>query len=355
MHKRILCLITTVALTFSISCPVFASPNSLKDNQNALSKAKTDVTSLESNVEKLDSQIESLIQRINNNKKQIKNTQKDIKVAEKNIKQAEKNIQKEKNLFDERMKAMYINGNEGYLEVILSSKSLSDFISNIETVRTIINYDKKLIANMKDKKAAIVNKKKELNNKEKKLLSLKSDNETKLAKLNKDKQEQKKLVAKAIQVERLYASRVDASRRIVNKSVQNVEKIRKSSPKYVPSRGATGVSSNSIVAYASNFMGTRYVWGGETPNGFDCSGFTKYVYSHFGINIPRVAADQAGVGQSVSRGNLQPGDLVFFGSDIHHVGIYVGDNCYIHAPHTGDVVKISPLTRSDYSCARRIR
>lgn len=352
MHKKILCLVSTLALTFSMSCPVFASPNT---NQNALNKARTDVASLEENVEKLDSKIEGLIQKINNNKKQINNTKTDIKVAEKNIKKAEKDIQKEKGLFDERMKAMYINGNQGYLEIILSSKSLSDFMSNIETVKTIIKYDKKLIATMKNKKAIIVNKKKELSNKEKKLLALKSDNETELAKVSKDKEEQKKLIDKAKKVEILYASRLDASRTIVNKSFQSIQKIRESSPKYIPSRGATGISPNAIVAYASNFMGTRYVWGGETPSGFDCSGFTKYVYAHFGINIPRVAADQACVGQPVSRGNLQPGDLVFFGSDIHHVGIYVGDNCYIHAPHTGDVVKISPLTRSDYSCARRVR
>lgn len=118
-------------------------------------------------------------------------------------------------------------------------------------------------------------------------------------------------------------------------------------------------SQDAVVAYASNFLGTKYVWGGTSPSpGFDCSGFTQYVYRHFGIELPRVSYDQVNVGTSVARDQLQPGDLVFFkkgGQPVHHVGIYVGNNCYMHAPQTGDVVKISPLTRSDYYGARRVR
>lgn len=111
------------------------------------------------------------------------------------------------------------------------------------------------------------------------------------------------------------------------------------------------------MAYANNFLGTPYVWGANGPTSFDCSGFVKYVYSNFGVDLERGTYDQVNQGVSVAREDLQPGDLVFFGSssDPHHVGIYVGDNSYIHAPRTGDVVKISPLTRSDYLTARRVR
>ena len=104
------------------------------------------------------------------------------------------------------------------------------------------------------------------------------------------------------------------------------------------------------------FLGTPYEWGAEGPNTFDCSGFVQYVYAHFGVSTGRTTYDQIERGEYVSRENLQPGDLVFFGSGSpHHVGIYVGNDSYIHAPHTGDVVKISPLTRSDYLSARRVR
>jgi len=121
-------------------------------------------------------------------------------------------------------------------------------------------------------------------------------------------------------------------------------------------RQTSSTSSNAIVAYAESFLGTPYEWGANGPNTFDCSGFTKYVYAHFGISIGRTTYDQITEGQYVSRGNLQPGDLVFFGSGSpHHVGMYIGNNSYIHAPKTGDVVKISQLTRTDYMSARRFR
>jgi cell wall-associated NlpC family hydrolase len=113
-----------------------------------------------------------------------------------------------------------------------------------------------------------------------------------------------------------------------------------------------------VVHYAENFIGTPYVWGGTSPtSGFDCSGFTQYVYAHFGIEIARNTYSQITYGYEVPKGQLQLGDLVFFGNgDIpHHVGIYVGYGQYIHAPRTGEVVKVSPLSsRSDFLAARRI-
>lgn len=92
-----------------------------------------------------------------------------------------------------------------------------------------------------------------------------------------------------------------------------------------------------------------YVYGGSTPSGFDCSGFTSYVFKNTVGSIPRVAQAQYDATTRVSRDDLLPGDLVFFGSStssISHVGIYVGSNQFIHAPSTGDVVKYSSLTGS---------
>lgn len=101
-------------------------------------------------------------------------------------------------------------------------------------------------------------------------------------------------------------------------------------------------SGQAIVSYAKQFLGRPYVYGATGPNSFDCSGLTSYVYKNAaGINIGRTTYDQIKAGSEVSRGNLQPGDLVF--TSDHHVGIYVGDNKMIHAPQTGDVVKISNI------------
>jgi cell wall-associated NlpC family hydrolase len=111
-----------------------------------------------------------------------------------------------------------------------------------------------------------------------------------------------------------------------------------------------------VVGIAMRYLGTPYVWGGASPAGFDCSGFTMYVYAQVGVSLPHNAAAQYGYGSPVSRSDLQPGDLVFF-DGLGHVGLYVGGGSFIHAPHTGDVVKISSLTgwyAATYVGARRL-
>ncbi|MCB2309054.1 NlpC/P60 family protein [Clostridium estertheticum] len=116
-------------------------------------------------------------------------------------------------------------------------------------------------------------------------------------------------------------------------------------------------SSSSLVAVAKKYLGVKYLWGGTTPSGFDCSGFTQYVFKQLKINISRTTYTQVKEGTYVAKANLQAGDLVFFGSVSlpHHVAMYIGGGNVIQAPHTGDVVKITPLKYfSDYATARRI-
>lgn len=115
------------------------------------------------------------------------------------------------------------------------------------------------------------------------------------------------------------------------------------------SYSSTSETRTKVLDYAAQFLGTPYVYGGSTPSGFDCSGFTSYVYANTVGSIPRVAQSQFNATQRVTMDELLPGDLVFFGSSassISHVGIYVGDQIFIHSPHTGDVVKYDSLTGS---------
>ncbi|HST18330.1 MAG TPA: NlpC/P60 family protein [Gaiellaceae bacterium] len=106
---------------------------------------------------------------------------------------------------------------------------------------------------------------------------------------------------------------------------------------------------------ALRYLGVKYVWGGESPKGFDCSGLVAYVFAQLGITLPHYAAAQYGLGAAVPRDQLQPGDLVFF-DGLDHVGIYIGGDQFVHAPHTGDVVKITSMAAygGGYVGARRI-
>ena len=105
------------------------------------------------------------------------------------------------------------------------------------------------------------------------------------------------------------------------------------------------------------YLGVPYVWGGASPAGFDCSGLVMYVYAQLGISLPHYTGAQWAAGMPVSRSQLAAGDLVFF-DGLGHVGIYIGGGQFIHAPHTGDVVKVSSLSESwyasNYDGARRI-
>ena len=128
------------------------------------------------------------------------------------------------------------------------------------------------------------------------------------------------------------------------------------------SAGASNSTSSSrgseVLAYAMKFVGYPYVYGGSSPSGFDCSGFTSYVYKHFGVSLSRTAAGQYSNGTAVSRANLQVGDLVMFGSPINHVGIYAGGGRIVHAANPSRGVTTDTINSGYYNThyvgARRI-
>src|SRR5207248_6265633 len=106
-----------------------------------------------------------------------------------------------------------------------------------------------------------------------------------------------------------------------------------------PASGRAGTA----VRFAYDQLGKPYQYGGSGPNSYDCSGLTMRAWGAAGVALPHNAAAQQGQTRYVSGGNLQPGDLVFFGSPAYHVGIYIGSGRMIAAPHTGDVVKIQSV------------
>jgi len=413
MRKRILPLLVAIGLAMSVSVSTFAGTltqqlnnqqKQLLEQKGSYSQAQNDSDKLEISIETLDSDIENMYSGIDKAKSEIFDTQKKIDQSTKDIAVAQTNIKGEEALFNERMRAMFMNGADSYAEIILNANGIEDFISRVENVKKIVEYDNKIIKELNEKKKAIEVRKEALNDNKMKVLTLKADNENQLDKLTLKKTEQNKLIVEAKKQEQLSKNKVAEAQTLLDGTTSQIKSAADQKSKYdvaiatpkaqtiTPSRGQVSYvvksaskaqvktqtnvtssvvkdvsqpvqkaqpsssSSNAIVAYAETFLGTPYVYGANGPSSFDCSGFTKYVYAHFGISLGRTTYDQIDQGQYVSRGDLQPGDLVFFGSGSpHHVGMYIGNGSYIHAPHTGDVVKISPLTRTDYMSARRFR
>jgi len=131
----------------------------------------------------------------------------------------------------------------------------------------------------------------------------------------------------------------------------------------IPTAGSSAVTplAQQIVDYSMSLQGVKYVYGGYSTKGFDCSGFVKYVYAHFGINVPRSSADYAGFGKKVSRENLRPSDILLFDTDggnwdVSHVGIYIGNGKFIHASTTKGKVVVASLSEypAPYYGARRV-
>lgn len=371
----------------------------IKQGQEELEKAEDKLNELEVKLQELDSQIGGLQDKINENKSNILTKEKDIITIKKEIEKITKDLKEKQQIFDTRMRAIYKSGSPGYLELIIKAEGMSDLFSKVKAIGKLMDFDKKIIEELDNTKLELDNKKESLDSQVKSLNELKIENENKLSEVNIKKQEQKKLVdnakeeSKKVKVDLKEKERkiITFQKDIIQNSSSSVDDIKGAigalretrkiivviddevveliekgkdiiknreaaakAPSIVQSRGgsdAAPASSNSIVNYAYNFIGVPYVWGGTKPSGFDCSGFTSYVYNAFGYGIGRDTYAQIGSGTSVSYNDLQPGDLIFT-NGVNHVGIYVGGGQMIHAPRTGERVKVGPIYK--FSSARRV-
>lgn len=405
MNKKLIAVFMTMGIIMTSGVQALAAPitdaekAAIKQGQEDLEKAEDKLNELEVKLQELDSQIGGLQDKINENKSNIIKKEKDIIAIKKDIEKTTKDLKEKQQIFDTRMRAIYKSGSPGYLELIIKAEGMSDLVSKVKAIGKLMDFDKKIIEELNNTKLELDNKKVDLDNEVKSLSELKIENEKQLSEVNGKKSEQKKLVDKAkeeskkIKVDLKDKERkvIAFQKNIVENSSSSVDDIKSAigalretrktivviddevvdliekgkeiiknkeaaarTSSIVPSRGgsnAAPASSNSIVNYAYNFIGVNYVWGGTTPSGFDCSGFTSYVYNAFGYGIGRDTYAQIGSGRAVSYGELQAGDLVFT-NGVNHVGIYVGGGQMIHAPRTGEKVKVGQIY--GFSSARRI-
>lgn len=303
---------------------------------------------VKSQVDALDTQTEILSEDYNAARVRQALLDKQEKSAAKRLRETTQQTGAMQKRLGSRAASMYRNGQLGFVDVLLGSSDFASFAATWDFLRRLNEEDAHTVDELKVAKAeqaaaqlVLKQRSDQAHAVSRELAAQKKAIESKLV--------SRKRMLLGIEAQVAALDRAEEARRAAEAARAARVSSGSSNRTFPP---PTRAARSQVVAIAKRYLGAPYVWGAEGPNTFDCSGFTMYVYRQVGVRLPRVSRDQIHAGQRVSRGDLQPGDLVFFGSPIHHVGIYVGGGMMINAPHTGDVVKISPLF-SDYVGACR--
>jgi cell wall-associated NlpC family hydrolase len=285
----------------------------------------------------------------------------------------------------QRLRALYVNGDpDSTLDVILGARSLDEVITGLDATQRIAVQDAEITRRAKALRVRVTVR-------EKVLSEARADQAVVVEQLAAEKEA---IEARLAERERLLASVQDEIARLEEVEQRRQAELRRQAAAELArqqrevaaerARGAedagTGSTSQGssggasvfdpdpipevetlepaplpdaskgaqVVAIAMQYLGIPYKWGGASPaTGFDCSGLTMYVYAQIGVSLPHYAAAQYQMGVAVLKDQLQAGDLVFF-RNLGHMGMYIGGGNFIHAPRTGDVVKISSLSESYY-------
>ena len=403
MKKKILSIVMAVAIAMTSATPVFATPSKeVLENQQKYEEINNKIEEIQGKIYSLNEEISPLVEKVENNNKQMDEIKEEIKNTNKEIETANIEIAEQEEILGDRLSELYKSGGQtSYIMLLFSSESFSDLVTKIETVSKIINLDKNMVNDLNEKKTSLDEKIASLEEKSNEIAKITEETNRVLEELEVKKAEQETLIEEAKnEQEKFDAEFLSVSERElvlyqldilqtsnsvsdlqnaisqlrsirdnqlksptvieeVNNSIEaakvKVEDLQaqEAAQNISANRGPTySGSSSDIVNYAYQFIGAPYVYGATGPDVFDCSGFTSYVYMNAaGIDITRTTYSQLGVGTPVSYDELQPGDLVFtYGQE--HVGIYVGNGQYIHAPQPGDSVKVSPIT--SFYAARRV-
>lgn len=334
------------------TCKQFNSYLKKKNNQlqSSIDESKSKISDTQSSLDDVVSKIADL-----NN--QIEQKQQEINYLESSIKSLEDSITAKENEVKERMYAMQsYNNSNSYIEFIFGASNFSDFFSRIDSVNEITQFDKELVEKIADEKKQVESQKATVETVKANIVSqqnqqyaLQSQYEDLLAKQKQD--------LAAAESEK---SKVSDTQNSLDSFLSSVVVTQPSSSGGNKGNGSTTIKpstnipttnkyGSTVVAAAYSKLGCPYVWGASGPNSFDCSGLVMWCYAQAGVSLDHYSGSQGHAGAIIPLSQAQPGDILWKSG---HVGIYIGGGRYIHAPQTGDVVKIASNV-SRFTCAVR--
>ena len=366
--KAVLALVLVVSLTIGSSQVVYATSaqNKKSEAEKNLNDVNKKIDNLEDEKEEIEGELDAKNEELVNLmvdvgilEKEIDQNEKQLKQVKKDLKTAQKNEKKQYQAMKKRIKFMYERGDSAVISSLLESKSMADMLNRVEYFNEGYDYDRNLLDNyektrkqVEDLKAQVEDEKKELETAKDDLKQQQKQLETAMANLRSQQANADTQIANAKSLASEYQKTITEQNKIIQQQQAAAAASGRSSGGSSGGSGGTSkpnsnasvpggnlnppkttnVSGSDVVNYAMQFVGKPYVWGGKDPNtGADCSGFTSYVYAHFGISIPSFSGAQRSCGQEVSYANAQAGDLICYAG---HVAIYMGGGKIVHAKGT---------------------
>ncbi|WP_010054734.1 C40 family peptidase [Carnobacterium maltaromaticum] len=384
MKKRILTLVLAGTLSMTaLATPLTALADDYSDKINSQNEKIKEIETQEKDVTtKLEGVTKEIVvaeEKARVLVEQSQATHAEMEKLTKEVDSLNAKIEKRTAQLEKQARAVQVSASsEGYVDFILSADSLSDVVGRVDVVAQMVSANRELVKAQAEDKATVESNKKKTETKLTEQHEVAGQLEKLKGELEGKKLEQESVVATlaaskaSAEGERdgFIAQKEEADRKAADlkaaeeaankapvlqtstedKKAPVTTTNQESNPPAPIGGGTSGTvtaaEGQAIVAEAANYLGTPYVWGGKSPGGFDCSGFTGYVYSRvLGKSIGGYTVPQESAGVEVSMGALQAGDLLFWGArgNTYHVAIYVGGGTYIHAPTEGDVVKYQSM------------
>lgn len=360
--KALLAVLLTVAMLPAATSAVAAPTNA------AIERKRADAATAQAELDKMTDELEVQVEEYNAISEALEKTREEIRTTRAQLVIAESELGDANRQLANRAANIYKDGNQGLLNVLLGTTSFEDFVTRFDLLMRINRSDAQMVAQVKDAKARVESIELSLETREAEQVSLRTEAERRAEQIEAAIKKQETFVASLnAEVRTLIKEEEVRQRKLAEERARLAATLAaKSGGRPPAAEGNLPAGHPEVVKIALQFLGVPYRWGGSSPSGFDCSGLCQYSYEQIGIALPRASRSQYNAGSHIAPNRLdllRPGDLVFFGTNgdpgrVHHVGMYVGNGNYIHAPSIGDVVKVSSLTdriasRGDYVGASR--